>query len=311
MAQTNITLSVIIPVFNEQNNISILIDKLLPVLAGLSVEYEIILVDDGSSDTTWAQIAVLAERYGTIKGVALSRNFGHQHALLAGLQHAGGQAIVSMDGDLQHPPEVIVKLLAAWRQGYKVVNTIRSDAAVAGYFKRLTSKYFYRVFSILADVPMAQGSSDFRLIDRQVLEQIRFFNDVDLFLRGAVQWLGFPATTVCFETKNRFSGKSKYSFFRMLKFAAGAIISFSVKPLYMGIWLGVITSGLAFLELIYVLVQYMLGMTVSGWASIAGLISILFGILFIILGIISVYLSRIHQSLQNRPKYVIDKTINF
>jgi dolichol-phosphate mannosyltransferase len=284
---------------------------LLPVLAGLSVEYEIILVDDGSSDTTWVQIAVLAERYGTIKGVALSRNFGHQHALLAGLQHAGGQAIVSMDGDLQHPPEVIVKLLAAWRQGYKVVNTIRSDAAVAGYFKRLTSKYFYRVFSILADVPMAQGSSDFRLIDRQVLEQIRFFNDVDLFLRGAVQWLGFPTTTVCFETENRFSGKSKYSFFRMLKFAAGAIISFSVKPLYMGIWLGIITSALAFLELIYVLVQYMLGMTVSGWASIAGLISILFGILFIILGIISVYLSRIHQSLQNRPKYVIDKTINF
>jgi dolichol-phosphate mannosyltransferase len=284
---------------------------LLPVLADLSVAYEIILVDDGSSDTTWAQITALAERNGTIKGVALSRNFGHQHALLAGLQHANGQAIVSMDGDLQHPPELITKMFAAWRQGYKVVNTIRHDAAVTGYSKRLTSKYFYRIFSILTDVPMAQGSSDFRLIDRQVLEQIRFFNDVDLFLRGAVQWLGFSGTTISFETENRFSGKSKYNFIRMLKFASGAIISFSAKPLYIGIWLGVITSGLAFLELLYVLIQYMLGMTVSGWASITGLISFLFGILFIMLGIMGIYLSRIHQSLQNRPKYVVDKTINF
>lgn len=301
-------LSVVIPVFNEQHNIHALTDALLPVLKALDVGYEIIFVDDGSHDATWTQIEALARNHSQIYGLSLSRNFGHQHALLAGLQHASGQAIISMDGDLQHPPELIPQLFAAWQQGFKVVHALRVENHSKQRFKVLSSKYFYRFFSALSDVPIEQGSSDFRLIDRSLLQQLNQFNDSDLFLRGAIQWLGFPSTTIHFQPSQRFSGSSKYSLRKMTRFASGAILSFSVKPLYIGIWLGVITSALAFLELVYVLIQYMLGNTVSGWASTMAVLSFLFGVLFIMLGIMGIYLSRIHRALQNRPKYIIAKS---
>ncbi|MFO1352949.1 MAG: glycosyltransferase family 2 protein [Gammaproteobacteria bacterium] len=306
----DIILSVVIPLLNEEGNVEALLTRLLPVLRGLAVPYEIVLVDDGSRDQTWDAIRRCAVNIPEIKGLALSRNFGHQHALLAGLTHARGAAIVSMDGDLQHPPEVIPELLTAWRQGYKVVNAIRQDQGVNSTFKRLTSKYFYWIFSKLADVHIAEGSSDFRLIDRQVQEQLERFNDVDLFLRGAVQYIGLPSTTVHFALDNRFAGRSKYNLRRMGKLAAGAVVSFSTKPLRIGIWLGVLMSGLAFVELIYVLVRYLQGATVSGWASIMGVLSLLFGMLFVMLGIIGTYLASIHRALQDRPRFIVKEMLN-
>ncbi|SEH05426.1 glycosyltransferase family 2 protein [Candidatus Venteria ishoeyi] len=306
----NLTLSVVVPVFNEEDNVAALTSRLLEVLGKLNESFEIVLVDDGSSDKTWEKIELVSQNESRIKACSFSRNFGHQHAILAGLSLVKGRAIISMDGDLQHPPEVIPELLAAWKEGYKVVSTKREDAEETGLFKRITSKYFYRFFSKMTGVEMSAQSSDFRLLDSQVVENLLEFNDVDLFLRGAVTWLGFPSRTVAFKAAKRFKGETKYNLRRMFQFANGAIISFSVKPLIFAVWVGVVTSSLAFLEILFIVVQYIRGETVAGWASTVGIISLLFGVLFIILGIIGLYLARIHKSLQNRPRFVIRDSVN-
>lgn len=321
----NIYLSLVIPLFNEEDNIDMLLNKLAENLQPLNVTYEIILVDDGSIDDTWKKIkfwctpqeslknqikqSSIMDR--SIKGIKLARNFGHQHALLAGLSTATGQAVISMDGDLQHPPSLIQKMLDKHREGYLVVNTCRDDIKVASMFKRKTSSLFYKIFSWLTDVPLSSGLSDFRLLDRVVLNQLLQLKDVDLFLRGAVEWLGFTSITIPYEADKRFSGTSKYTISNMVNFAKGSIISFSTKPLIIGIWIGTITSILAFLEIIYIIYQWLSGKTVAGWASTVGITSFLFGILFIILGILGMYLARIHVSLQNRPRFIIaDKANN-
>lgn len=301
----NIYLSVVIPVFNEEGNVDNLLKNLHDNIQPMGMNYEIILVDDGSGDRTWEKIARYSRINQKVKGIRLARNFGHQHALLAGLSHAKGQAIISMDGDLQHPPSLIRTMIEEHKKGNLVVNTCRNDKEVASLFKRKTSSWFYKVFSSLTGVPMSAGSSDFRLLDRTALTPLLELKDVDLFLRGAVEWLGFPSVTISYTAGERFSGVSKYSLSKMVKLAKGSIISFSTKPLIVGVWLGIITSIFAFIEIIYVLFQVARGDIVPGWASTVGLISFLFGILFIILGIIGTYLARIHVILQNRPKFII------
>ncbi|WP_371377838.1 glycosyltransferase family 2 protein [Thalassotalea aquiviva] len=298
-------LSIVIPVFNEYSNIDRLLRCLSENVGSLNVSFEVILVDDGSTDDTWGLIKKLGKEYKFLNGFKLARNFGHQHALLAGLSMAKGQAIISMDGDLQHPPSLIKDLLHEHKEGALIVNTQRDDIEVSPVFKRYTSSLFYRVFSFFTDVEMNHGTSDFRLLDRKVLDELLKLKDVDLFLRGAVEWLGYKSTTIPYKAEKRFSGDSKYTLMKMINFAKGSIISFSTKPLIIGIGLGVITSLLAFFELIYVLIQTFRGEVVPGWASTVGIISFLFGILFIILGIIGAYIARIHISLQNRPRYLI------
>ena len=288
----------------------VLIERLEKTLGSLNESYEIILVDDGSDDSTWKQIQILAKENHCIKGLSFSRNFGHQQALLAGLTYSKGQAIISMDGDLQHPPELIPEMVAAWESGSKIVLTHRKDEEIAGFFKRISSKYFYAMFSMMTDVSMSEGTSDFRLIDRIVLENLLQFHDIDLFLRGAISWLGFPAKTISFQAAKRLTGETKYHLKKMLRFASGAIVSFSTKPLILGVWIGILTSFLAFIEIVYILVQYFRGATVQGWASTTSIIAFLFGILFIILGIIGIYLARIHQALQHRPKFVVADAIH-
>ena len=187
----NLALSIVIPLFNEEENVDMLLKSLTGNVQYLKVSYEIILVDDGSSDKTWEKIKQFSDVDTSVKGVKLARNFGHQHALLAGLSKARGQAIISMDGDLQHPPSLIKDMLEKHKEGNLVVNTFRDDVEVASFFKRQSSSLFYKVFSFFTDVPMAPGSSDFRLLDRVVLDQLLQLKDVDLFLRGAVEWLGF------------------------------------------------------------------------------------------------------------------------
>lgn len=306
-ADKTVYLSVVIPMFNEESNVQKLVQSLKGVIDPMKLNYEIILVDDGSKDDTWQRIAELNESDKRIRGVKLARNFGHQHALLAGLHKARGQAVVSMDGDLQHPPETIPELVAKHQEGYQVVNTCRDDVEVASFFKRKSSSTFYSVFSYLTDVKMCPGSSDFRLLDRLALDHLLALKGVDVFLRGAVSWLGFHSTTVPYVAGKRFSGESKYTLSKMVNFARNSIISFSIKPLTLGIWLGAMTSLLAFMEIIYILLQTFMGNTVPGWASTVGIISFLFGILFIILGIIGSYLARIHIALQNRPAFIISE----
>ena len=306
----SIVVSVIAPLFNEQDAMTLFLDRLKASLAGLNIAYEIILVDDGSQDGTWEYIKKFAKEDATIKGISLSKNFGQQHALLAGLTFASGSALVCMDGDLQHPPELIPQLFAAWQKGYKIVNTTRISNAKTSLFKRLTSKYFYKFFSFMSSVPIHEGTSDFRLIDRQVFNSIVHFRDVDFFIRGMVQWVGFSTTSIPYQEQPRQFGQSKYNFFKMLKLALSGIIAFSSLPLKLGIWVGILTSFLAFLEVVYILIKFFQGVTVPGWASTVGILSFLFGVLFILLGCIGIYLANIHEHLKNRPKFIVNEKVN-
>jgi len=304
-------ISVVVPMHNESGNVAVLVDRIGEVLQTQKYRFELVLVDDGSQDDTWSSICKKHETVPEIRGIKLSRNFGHQYALLAGLSVASGDAVISMDADMQHPPETLPELIEKWERGSKVVYTRRCQQHNISAFKRKTSDWFYSVFSWLSGVTIEPGSSDFRLLDRQVLEQLLEFNDVSPFFRGAVRWLGFDdsSTTVEYALGDRHSGESTYTLGKMLQFANSGIISFSTKPLILGIWLGLFTSFVAFLELAYILVQYFLGNTVQGWASAVGITALLFGVLFVLLGIIGLYLARIHTALQGRPKFIVDQKV--
>lgn len=304
-------LSVVIPLYNEEENILFLIQRLNLALEKIGLSYEIILIDDGSDDKTWHTIQLVCHDYLAIRAARFSRNFGHQHAIFAGLRLAKGRGIISMDGDLQHPPEVIEELVNEWRSGVKIVNTIREDRKTAGPFKRFFSNLFYKVFSILSDVSLEQGSSDFRLIDSDVRDEIISFGDVDVFLRGAIQWVGFNVKEIKYDADIRHHGSSKFTLGRMIRLASGAIISYSTVPLKIGVWIGAITSILSFMELGYIFYIYTQGVAVPGWASTLGITSLLFGVLFFNIGIIGIYLARIHKSLQGRPPYIISENYSF
>jgi dolichol-phosphate mannosyltransferase len=298
-------LSVVAPMYNEAGNILAFVTAVDKVVRAIGVPYEIILVDDGSSDGTWSQIVEQSKHFPTLRGARLARNFGHQGALMAGLSEARGRAVVSMDGDLQHPPELIPELFARWREGYKVVATERADAEDTSLFKRATSRWFYAVFSQLTGVSMAPGNSDFRLLDASAVQALCEMRDVDLFIRGSVTWLGFRSVTLPYRANKRFSGTTKYSLKKMLRFASGAILSFSLVPLRFGIWIGFLTSGLAVVELGYILYAYFSGKTVTGWSSMMAFMSLMFGILFVLLGVIGTYLGKIFEVLKNRPRFLI------
>jgi glycosyltransferase involved in cell wall biosynthesis len=287
-------LSIVVPLFNEESNVVKLLQEIKIVLEPLNLSYELVAVDDGSSDSTWDVLCLNKMEFPFLKPVKLARNFGHQNALLAGLSVSNGDVIITMDGDLQHPPTL-------------VVNTIRNDQNVSSWFKRTSSAFFYKTFSFLTDVKMYKGQSDFRLMDRKVVEQLLSLNDVELFIRGSVEWLGFKSSALSYEANARYSGRSKYDLRKMISFARGSIVSFSTKPLIIGIRIGVITSLLSFLEIGYVIFQWLNGETIAGWASSIALMSFLFGVLFILLGVIGLYLSHIHIALKNRPSYIIEK----
>lgn len=303
-------ISVVIPAFNEEPNLKELAAHLLPALDSLDASWEVILVDDGSQDDTWAEIGRLHDRDNRFKGIRLSRNFGHQYALFAGMNSATGSAVIMMDGDLQHPPSVLPTLVDRWRAGYKIVNTVRVDPPDFSWLKRVTAKVYYRLFSFLSGVRIEHGMADFRLIDRQVLLQLLALREEGLFLRGLVQWVGFPKTSVEFECHERFRGATKYSPLKMLRFAWHGISSFSIVPLRLGIVLGIATSFLAFFWLLEaVLSKLVYGTAIPGWASTVGILSFLFGMLFIFLGVIGEYIGRILIQVRDRPLFIVSDSI--
>jgi dolichol-phosphate mannosyltransferase len=309
-------ISVVVPLYNEVGNVGPLLARLHGVLSSCAPSYEIILVDDGSRDGTWKAITQLVAATapigqasgtatGTVIGCRLSRNFGHQAALLAGLNTARGDAVITMDGDLQHPPEVIPDLIAQWHAGFDIVGTQRLDGGQTSAFKRVTSRYFYRLFSALTEVDLHEGSSDFRLVDRKVLRQIIALRDNSLFLRGTVEWLGFNKTVIPYQVAERFSGQSKYNFIKMLRFAGSAVVSHSTVPLRAGVWIGIAMSLLACFEIVYVIAMTYAGRTVPGWSSILIIQSFFFGILFILTGIMGIYMAGIYRMLQSRPNFIV------
>jgi dolichol-phosphate mannosyltransferase len=297
--------SIVIPAFNEEGNVDALAIRVHACMVDEPVDYEVVIIDDGSRDGTWQAIERAAVRDRHVRGIRLVRNFGHQAALLAGLTACTGDAVVSLDADLQHPPELIPKMIAAWQAGAPVVLTARRDETTSTWFKRSSSATFYRTFSSLTGVDTRPGTSDFRLLDRTVLTQLLAFRGSHGFLRGAISWLGYPAVTLEYDVAERASGVSKYSLGNMLRFALTAVITFTTRPLHIAIWAGLALALFAFVELGYVAVQYLRGVTVPGWASLVGISSLLFGFMFVLLGIIGLYIARIHVALQAPPVFLI------
>lgn len=304
-------LSIVVPAYNEEGNIAKLYSELGKVLSRLDLTWEIVFADDGSTDKTWGNIEALNRVDPRVCGVRLSRNFGHQHALLAGLIHAGGDAVVSMDADLQHPPEVIPRLIDEWRKGSKIVKTVRIDRRELSTLKRLSSKLYYRLFSYLSGVEIESGMADFRLLDRQVLADILQFKEEGLFLRGVIQWVGYPSSSVSFECGSRYSGRTKYSLPKMLRLAWHGVSSFSLVPLRLTVLIGLVSCGVAFSGVVYAMVsKWLIGGTVPGWTSSVAIISFLFATLFLFLAILAEYVGRILVEVRDRPRFIVSERLH-
>lgn len=298
-------ISIVIPAFNEAGNIQLIAQKIAKQL-DKDGSYEIIFVDDGSTDSTLTEIKEVAKNNTSVKHISFSRNFGHQKAVKAGLDYAAGDCVISMDADLQHPPELINDLINKWKEGYDVVYTIRKDIQGVGFFKKITSRMFYKFINMISDVDIPLGAADFRLLDRKVVDELRKFKESFLFIRGIVSWLGFKQTGIEYNIQDRHAGSTKYTLRKMISFAVQGITSFSTVPLRISIIVGFIVSLFAFLYTIYALyAKFYLQTAIPGWTSI--LISVLFlgGIQLMFLGLIGEYLGKMFIETKNRPNYVI------
>lgn len=300
----NYKLSVIIPAYNEEGNIAALVARLVPAIE-FCPDYEIIFVDDGSTDDSLEILRNLHLSNPKLNYISLSRNFGHQNAIRAGLNKSTGDCIVTMDADLQHPPELIQSMIDKWIEGYHIVYTVRRQGNLS-FFKKITSKLFYKVINRLADIKLEQGSADFRLLDRSVVGILNEMHENSLFLRGMVSWLGFKQFSIDYKPEDRNWGKTKYPTNKMLRFAITGITSFSMKPLQISTLLGTIIASFAFIYgSIAVIMKLFTNTTVSGWTSL--LVSVLFigGIQLIMLGIIGEYLGNIFIETKKRPNFII------
>ncbi len=301
----NFKVSVTIPAFNEEDNLKELHKQLLPVLER-QPDYEILFVDDGSTDNTSRILKELRDQNPKIKYLSLSRSFGHQCALKAGLDHANGDCIVSIDADLQHPAELILEMIKKWQEGYDIVYTIRKEHPDTPFLKRKTAALFYKLINKISDIKLDRGAADFRLLDRRVVNEIKKSNEAFLFIRGMISWVGFKQYGIEYIPQKRFSGKSKYSIKTMSLLALDGITSYSVKPLRISTILGSLASLLAFIYMIYAIsMAIFTDKAISGWASI--IVSVLFmgGILLLMLGIMGEYLGKIFMELKNRPNYIV------
>lgn len=301
-------ISVVIPAHNEEGNISLIYQRIKTVFSQLEDYYfEIIFVNDGSRDRTQLILEELATNHSEIKFIEFSRNFGHQPAVKAGMDFADGNAVISMDADLQHPPELIPEMIRKWEEGFDVVLTNRKYPKEISYFKKKTSEIFYRFLSRISDVDLKKGGgSDFRLMDASVVEVFKKFNEDDLFLRGLTSWMGFRQASVNFLAGERNAGESSYNIKKMMKFAFTGITAFSVKPLYLAAYLGFMFSVLSVVGYgIYVIESFVSGTEISGWASLIMTIVFFGGLQLIILGIFGIYLGKIFKQVKERPNYII------
>jgi dolichol-phosphate mannosyltransferase len=300
-------ISLVIPVYNEADNIPPLLENLSAVLPDTYCS-EIVFVDDGSTDQTLNILKQTVQNHLSVRYISLSRNFGHQNALKAGIDMVQGDCVITMDGDLQHPPQLIPLMLSKWKEGYDVVYTRRHDDTNQAALKQKTSQWFYKCMHCLSGLPMEQGLADFRLIDRRVANILTAFHEPDLFLRGVIKWMGFRQFALDYTPGKRFSGSSKYSSKKMIKLALQGVTSFSVKPLYASIIIGIIFSSLALLYIPYVIWCVWIGKAVVGWASIVVSIMFFGGLQMMILGIIGIYIGKIFIQTKQRPGYIVKET---
>jgi polyisoprenyl-phosphate glycosyltransferase len=301
-------LSVVAPMYEEEEIVRPFVERVSAALAG--EDFELIVVDDGSSDGTAAALAAVAAQDERVKVIALSRNFGHQAALTAGLEHARGDAVVMLDGDLQDPPEVIPELVERWRAGAEVVYAVRKERPGETLFKTTTASWFYKLFRRLATIDLAEQSGDFRLMDRRALDVLLAMPERNRFLRGMSVWVGFTQTAVPFVREPRGAGRTKYTLRKMLRFSFDAITSFSYRPLQWATFVGFTCSALAFLGIPLTIVARYLDIYTRGVPTLILLVLLLGGIQLICVGIIGEYVGRIYDEVKHRPLYVVRDRIN-
>ncbi len=310
---SNKLVSILIPVHNEEKNIPLISIELARVFSSSKYDYELVFVNDGSKDNSWFEIEKLAQKDERIKGISFSRNFGHQAAIEAGLKMAKGDAVVMMDGDLQHPPIVIPKLIKNWEEGFCVVNTKRLKTVNESFLKRITSGLFYWFINKISDIHIDQGSADFRLLDRKAVEELTKLKEKDKFYRGLVKWIGFKVTFVEYFAEERRNGKSSYDIGKMLSLAKSGITSFSMLPMKVIILVGAfLFFGGSIVCVLMLYSKYFINpLLFSGTAVLASFIILNNGIIIILIGINSIYEMTMFKELKNRPSYIIEEMIGY
>jgi dolichol-phosphate mannosyltransferase len=296
-------LSVVAPVYNEVDSVPVLYERICAALR--DIPFELVLVDDGSSDGSGDTLEALAADDPRVKVVILSRNFGHQMALTAGLDHASGDAIVMMDADLQDPPEIIPRMLEDWRKGSDVVYAVRETREGESFFKLATARWFYKIFDWLTTVPLRHNSGDFRLLDRVALDALLTMRERSRFLRGMTVWVGFTQSAVLYHRDARHAGSTKYTLTKMMRFSLDAISSFSDRPLQLATLLGFVISGLALIAIPVVVALKIIGSYLPGFSTVEVTILLLGGIQLITIGIFGEYVGRIYDEVKGRPLYVV------
>jgi glycosyltransferase involved in cell wall biosynthesis len=308
------TISLIIPVCCEEQVVEESYRRMKSVMDSLAHhDHELIYIDDGSSDSTLSILRRLAAANSKVKIICLSRNFGHQIAITAGLDKAEGDAVIIIDADLQDPPELIPKMIEKWREGYRVVYAKRVTRRGEGKFKRWTASIFYRVLNKLTDTKIPINTGDFRLIDKRIVQEMRKVRERNRFIRGLTSWVGFEQTSIEYERDQRIAGETKYSFWKMVKFALDGIFSFSHRPLKISLALGVFSIFIGIAMILYVFMGkiFFQQTVMSGWASILIVVVFFGGIQLFTIGIIGEYIARIYDEAKGRPLYIVREEINF
>jgi dolichol-phosphate mannosyltransferase len=301
-------ISIVIPVYNEAGVIEQTHIKIAATLDALPYDFSVYYVDDGSTDGTGAALAAIAAQDKRIHPLILSRNFGHQAALTAGLDHADGDVIISMDADGQHPPEMLAEMIDLVSQGYDIVQAQRIESETSFSFKRITSNAFYALLNRISGTHVQPGAADFRALSRQALDALKSMPEYHRFLRGMIAWMGYKSVILPYHEPKRVAGKSKYSLSKMFRLASDAIFSFSLMPLYIGLSVGGLFLVLAFAQIVYVLLLWSTGQyarIVPGWSSLMAVMLIASGIIMILLGFIGVYVGYIFQQVKGRPVYLL------
>lgn len=305
-------LSLVVPMFNEAGNLDGLFDRLAQVLGGLDVSYEIVCVDDGSRDDTVARVVDHHGRDPRIKLVELSRNFGKELALTAGLKHARGRCVVMIDADLQHPPEMIGEMLGKWREGYEMVIAVRRGRDDESAFKRSAAKVFYELFGRVSEVQLPRGAGDFRLLDRKVVDVLNAMPEHTRFMKGLYAWVGFRQVTIPYDVAPRAAGQTKFNAFRLWRLAIDGITSFTSVPLKVWTFVGMLVAAFALLYgLLFIVKTLILGIDVPGYPSLIVAITFFSGVQLISLGVIGEYLGRVFSEVKQRPLFVVRQAVGF
>ena len=303
--QGKTVISVVTPVYNEHLNIEKFYEEVTKYMSDLPYDYEIIFVDDGSTDATPLVLSRLTQQDLHVRALILARNFGHQLAITCGMDHASGDAVITMDGDLQHPPSMLPDLIQKWNEGFDIVQTVRLATDDAGIFKKVSSGLYYTLINALSPVYIRPGGSDFRLIDRRVAETFKQFREHDRFIRGMIGDIGYKQPVVEFVAPKRYAGKSKFSLHKMFSFALDGIMAYSKTPLRISFYAGIFSGLLSLLMILHVLYSKLTDQVTPGWTTTMIVVCLIGGLQLIFLGIIGEYIGRIFEEVKNRPLYWI------